>query len=211
MSLSNHSVSNSPTASILLKAKRFSIFSIFTLTAIIANPLLAKAQIAVDGSTATEVKGNTIAPVGQGTVNGGNLYHSFDKFNVPNSGVIFNTGNSSVDGTKVNNIINRVTGDTPSSILGTIESRSAFPNANLYLLNPNGVVFSPNARLDIGGSFHVTTGTGLGFEQIKSLVLTRTLSAFLVAIRKIFNLRSPNPPPSSIRVISKLTRVKIFL
>jgi len=178
MSLSNHSVSNSPTASILLKAKRFSIFSIFTLTAIIANPLLAKAQIAVDGSTATEVKGNTIAPVGQGTVNGGNLYHSFDKFNVPNSGVIFNTGNSSVDGTKVNNIINRVTGDTPSSILGTIESRSAFPNANLYLLNPNGVVFSPNARLDIGGSFHVTTGTGLGFEQNQKFSVDKNSLSF---------------------------------
>jgi CHAT domain-containing protein len=178
MSLSNHSVSNSPTASILLKAKRFSIFSIFTLTAIIANPLLAKAQIAVDGSTATEVKGNTIAPVDKGTTNGGNLYHSFDKFNVPNSGVIFNTGNSSVDGTKVNNIINRVTGDTPSSILGTIESRSAFPNANLYLLNPNGVVFSPNARLDIGGSFHVTTGTSLGFDQNQKFSVDKNSLSF---------------------------------
>jgi filamentous hemagglutinin family protein len=147
MSLSNRSVSNSPTPSILLKARRFGIFSIFTVTAIIANPLLVKAQIAVDDSTATEVKGNAIAPVDRGTINGGNLYHSFDKFNVPNSGVIFNTGNSSVDGTKVNNIINRVTGDTPSSILGTIESRSAFPNANLYLLNPNGVVLALTPKL----------------------------------------------------------------
>ncbi len=178
MSLSNRSISNSPAASILLKAKRFGIFSIFTLTAIIANPLLVKAQIAVDGSTATEVKGNTIAPVGQGTVNGGNLYHSFDKFNVPNSGVIFNTGNSSVDGTRVNNIINRVTGDTPSSILGTIESRSAFPNANLYLLNPNGVVFGANARLDIGGSFNVTTGTSLGFDQNQKFSVDKNSLSF---------------------------------
>ena len=178
MSLSNCGVSNSPVASILLKAKRFGIFSIFTLTAIIANPLLVKAQIAVDGSTATEVKGNVVSPVGQGTVNGGNLYHSFDKFNVPNSGVIFNTGNSSVDGTKVNNIINRVTGDTPSSILGTIESRSAFPNANLYLLNPNGVVFGANARLDIGGSFNVTTGTSLGFDQNQKFSVDKNSLSF---------------------------------
>jgi len=174
----NRGVSNSPRSSILLKAKQCGIFSIFTLTTIVANPLLVKAQIAVDGSTASEAKGNAIAPVGQGTVNGGNLYHSFDKFNVPNSGVIFNTGNSSVDGTKVNNIINRVTGNTPSSILGTIESRSAFPNANLYLLNPNGVVFGANARLDIGGSFNVTTGTSLGFDQNQKFSVDKNSLSF---------------------------------
>ena len=32
-------------------------------------------------------------------------------------------------------------------------------------MNPNGIVFGQNARLDIGGSFHATTGTGLGFEN----------------------------------------------
>ena len=124
-----------------------------------------QAQIAVDGSTATQVNGNAIAPTGAGTVNGNNLYHSFSEFNVPQSGVIFNTGNSAVNGSDVRNIINRVTGDNPSAILGTLESRQAFPNANLYLMNPNGIVFGQNARLDIGGSFHATTGTGLGFDN----------------------------------------------
>jgi filamentous hemagglutinin family protein len=124
-----------------------------------------KAQIATDGSTATQVNGNAIAPTGAGTVNGNNLYHSFSEFNVPQSGVIFNTGNSAVNGADVRNIINRVTGDNPSAILGTLESRQAFPNANLYLMNPNGIVFGQNARLDIGGSFHATTGTGLGFDS----------------------------------------------
>ncbi|WP_434686321.1 CHAT domain-containing protein [Pseudanabaena minima] len=124
-----------------------------------------QAQIAVDGSTATQVNGNAIAPTGAGTVNGGNLYHSFSEFNVPQSGVTFNTGYSALNGADVRNIINRVTGDNPSAVLGTIESRQAFPNANLYLMNPNGIVFGQNARLDIGGSFHATTGTGLGFDN----------------------------------------------
>ncbi|OYQ62080.1 hypothetical protein B9G53_23830 [Pseudanabaena sp. SR411] len=124
-----------------------------------------QAQIAVDGSTATQVNGNAITPTGAGTVNGGNLYHSFGEFNVPQTGVTFNTGNSAVNGADVRNIINRVTGDNPSAVLGTIESRQAFPNANLYLMNPNGIVFGQNARLDIGGSFHATTGTGLGFDS----------------------------------------------
>jgi len=101
----------------------------------------AQAQIAPDGTTATQVNGNAIAPTGAGTVNGGNLYHSFSELNVPQSGVIFNTGNSAVNGADVRNIINRVTGDNPSAILGTIESRQAFPNANLSLMNPNGIVF----------------------------------------------------------------------
>ncbi|MCA6534532.1 MAG: CHAT domain-containing protein [Pseudanabaena sp. M158S2SP1A06QC] len=124
-----------------------------------------QAQISVDGSTATQVNGNAIAPTGAGTINGNNLYHSFSEFNVPQSGVIFNTGNSAVNGADVRNIINRVTGDNPSAILGTLESRQAFPNANLYLMNPNGIIFGQNARLDIGGSFHATTGNGLGFDS----------------------------------------------
>ncbi len=127
------------------------------------NQSVVFAQIVPDNTTATQVNGNAIAPVGAGTVNGSNLYNSFDQFNVPNSGVIFNTGNSTVDGSKINNILNRVTGDTPSQILGTIESRTAFPNANIFLMNPNGVIFGKDARLDISGSFNVTTGTGLGF------------------------------------------------
>jgi filamentous hemagglutinin family protein len=133
--------------------------------AILSSAQSTHAQIATDGSTATQVNGNAIAPTGLGTVNGNNLYHSFSEFNVPQSGVIFNTGNSAVNGADVRNIINRVTGDNPSAILGTLESRQAFPNANLYLMNPNGIVFGQNARLDIGGSFHATTGTGLGFDN----------------------------------------------
>jgi filamentous hemagglutinin family protein len=133
--------------------------------AILSSAQSTQAQIATDGSTATQINGNAIAPTGSGTVNGKNLYHSFSEFNVPQSGVIFNTGNSAVNGADVRNIINRVTGDNPSAILGTLESRQAFPNANLYLMNPNGIVFGQNARLDIGGSFHATTGTGLSFDS----------------------------------------------
>ncbi|TYQ30941.1 CHAT domain-containing protein [Pseudanabaena sp. UWO310] len=129
---------------------------------IIAQP--TQAQISPDGTTATQVNGNAIVPKDGGTISGGNLYHSFSDFNVPQSGVIFKS-NSTVNGAEVQNIINRVTGGNPSAVLGTIESRQAFPNANLYLINPNGIVFGQNARLDIGGSFHASTGTGLGFDS----------------------------------------------
>ncbi|CAN1210505.1 Filamentous haemagglutinin FhaB/tRNA nuclease CdiA-like TPS domain-containing protein [Tumidithrix helvetica PCC 7403] len=147
-------------------------------TLALGNAQTALAQTVPDGTTATQVNGNAIAPTGAGTINGGNLYHSFNEFNVPQSGVVFNTGNSSVNGAEVQNIINRVTGSNPSAVLGTIESRQAFPNANLYLVNPNGIVFGQNARLDIGGSFHATTGTGLGFDNGQTFNADRNSLSF---------------------------------
>ena len=154
------------------------LLSIAILSAFSYTTQPAKAQITPDGSTATQVNGNVVSPTGSGTVNGDNLFHSFNQFNVPQSGTVFNTGNSNVNGAQINNIINRVTGDTPSSILGTIQSRQAFPNANLYLINPNGIVFGQNARLDIGGSFHANTGTGLTFSNNQTLSVDKNSTIF---------------------------------
>src|SRR4029434_6234699 len=41
--------------------------------------------------------------------------------------------------------------------------QSTLPGANLYLLNPSGVLFRSNATLDISGSFHVSTADVLRF------------------------------------------------
>lgn len=60
-----------------------------------------QAQVTPDGTTATTVDGNQINPVGSGTVNGNNLFHSFDQFNVPSGCVIFGTDGSSVDGNSI--------------------------------------------------------------------------------------------------------------
>jgi filamentous hemagglutinin family protein len=124
----------------------------------------AHAQILPDGTTSTGiVNDNTIIPANGGTVVGGNLYHSFEQFNVPTSGVTFDAGR--INGANISNIINRVTGGDPSAILGAIRSSASFPNANLYLLNPNGIVFGNGASLDIGGSFYAATGNALEFAN----------------------------------------------
>lgn len=81
---------------------------------------------------------------------GGNLFHSFSTFNI-------NAGESATFSgpNTVNNIIGRVTGGDPSHINGLL--RSTIPGADLYLLNPYGVLFGDNASLDIGGSFYAST------------------------------------------------------
>jgi len=96
-----------------------------------------------------------------GKIEGTNLFHSFGTFNIE-------TGQSATfSGPEtINNIIGRVTGGALSNIDGLI--KSDIQSANLYLLNPSGFLFGPNARLDVSGSFHVTTADylSLGNEGI---------------------------------------------
>ncbi|MEE9412395.1 MAG: filamentous hemagglutinin N-terminal domain-containing protein, partial [Methylococcales bacterium] len=89
---------------------------------------------------------------------GSNLFHSFGSFNL-------NRGESATfSGTPgINNVISRVTGGSPSSIDGIL--RSTIPNANLYFLNPAGVIFGANASLDVQGSFHISTADYLGLAD----------------------------------------------
>ncbi len=93
-----------------------------------------------------------------GQQRGGNLFHSFAKLNV-------NTGDSATFSgpENVTNVIGRVTGGTASNIDGAL--RSTIPNADLYLINPAGMVFGPNATLDVPGSFHASTADTLRFQD----------------------------------------------
>ncbi len=80
----------------------------------------------------------------------GNLFHSFQYFNLQIHEIATFSGPNSVS-----NIISRVTGGNPSNIEGLI--RSTIPNADMYFLNPYGIMFGENARLDVQGSFHAST------------------------------------------------------
>ena len=85
-----------------------------------------------------------------GTIEGSNLFHSFSQFNIENGESATFSGAESVS-----NIFSRVTGGAPSTIDGRL--RSTIPDANLFFVNPAGVMFGPNAQLDIQGSFATST------------------------------------------------------
>ena len=85
--------------------------------------------------------------------NGTNLFHSFGQFGVPTNNIA-NFLNDS--GLATSNILGRVTGGNPSNIFGAIQT-TGFGAANLFLMNPAGIVFGPNASLNVGGSASFTT------------------------------------------------------
>jgi filamentous hemagglutinin family protein len=92
----------------------------------------------------------------RGQIAGNNLFHSFSEFNV-NTGQTANFSGPD----NVQNIFGRVTGSNPTTIDGIISS--SIPGANLFLMNPNGMMFGPNAQINISGSFHATTADYLSF------------------------------------------------
>ena len=126
----------------------------------LSHPLV-QAQVIPDATLQPEnstvsIDGTSYQITG-GATRGSNLFHSFEQFSVPAGSTA-----AFVNADNIANILSRVTGGTLSDLQGTIQAGGS---ANLFLINPAGIVFGPNARLEIGGSFLASTGEGLRFDN----------------------------------------------
>ncbi|KOP23931.1 hypothetical protein AMR41_23615 [Hapalosiphon sp. MRB220] len=103
------------------------------------------------------IQGTPADQINGGTIRGSNLFHSFSEFNIQEGQRVY-----FANPTGINNILTRVTGNNPTNILGTLGVNGS---ANLFLMNPNGIIFGQNARLDLGGSFVASTANAIKFGE----------------------------------------------
>ncbi len=144
--------------SMIVIADLISLLAVFPVT--VAMSTVAQAQIAPAGdgtNTIITPDGNRF-DIGGGTLSGdrASLFHSFEQFGL-NPGQIANF----LANPQLQNILGRVVGNSPSVIDGLIQVSGGTPN--LFLLNPAGIIFGSNARLNVPGSFTATTASAIGF------------------------------------------------
>ncbi|MCT7993611.1 CHAT domain-containing protein [Laspinema olomoucense] len=115
---------------------------------------------------ATDGTGTVVTPEGtryditggQRSSDGRNLFHSFTEFGL-NPAEIANF----ISNPEIVNILGRINGGNASYINGLIQVTGGA--SHLYLMNPAGIVFGPNASLNVPGSFLATTATEIGFDD----------------------------------------------
>lgn len=125
-----------------------------------------------------------------GALRGSNLFHSFNEFNVAASQRLY-----FANPTGVQNIFSRVTGSNPSNILGVL---GVDGSANLFLLNPNGIVFGTEAQLDLRGSFLATTGDRFVFPDDNEFSATTPQAPPLLTINVPVGVQFGERSPASI-------------
>ncbi len=129
--------------------------------------------------------------IDHGAIRGNNLFHSLQEFNIGSGrGAYFSNPAG------ITNIFSRITGSNSSQINGTL---GVLGNANLYLLNPNGILFGQNARLDLKGSFLATTANQINFADGTVFSVTNPQTSTLLTISVPVGLQfGSNPGPITV-------------
>ena len=134
------------------------------------------------------IKGIESDRIDGGAQRGANLFHSFQEFNIQQGrGVYF----SNPDG--VQNILTRVTGNNGSNILGTL---GVDGKADLFFINPNGIIFGPEAKLDVQSSFYGSTADSILFKNGFEFASSDPQAPPLLTVNVPIGLRLPENPGS---------------
>lgn len=122
---------------------------------------LAQAITPASDGTGTVVtpEGNRIdISGGQRSADGANLFHSFEQFGLSAEQIA-----NFLASPDIQNILGQISGGNVSVIDGLVQVSGG--SANLYLINPAGIILGPNAALNLDGSFTATTADRLGFSD----------------------------------------------
>jgi filamentous hemagglutinin family protein len=167
------------------------------------NRSLAQSNIVPDATLGAErsfvvpsINGLPVEAIAGGAQRGQNLFHSFEEFNVSGGrGAYFFSPNAAIQ-----NILARVTGSNRSEILGTL---GTFGNStpNLFLINPNGIIFGRGAKLDVGGSFVATTANALRLGETGLFSASEPETTTLLAINP--NALFFNQPSNQAEIVNR--------
>ena len=136
-----------------------------------------------------------------GATRGSSLFHSFREFNIGEGrGAYFENPSG------IANIFTRVTGGQSSNILGTLGVQG---NANLFLINPKGIVFGPNARLDLRGSFIGSTADSIVFNNGVEFSSTNPQTSPLLTVNIPTGLRFRDNPGAIVNRSTALGKVNL--
>jgi filamentous hemagglutinin family protein len=176
--------------SLSLLLKLFVESTIFVSILSISSVKVVSSQVIPDESlgtentkikTAVDIKDESSVLIEGGSVHGKNLFHSFNEFNVErNQNVYFDAPNN------IDIVFSRVTGENPTNISGVLgiwnSNSGELGKADLFLINPNGIVFGSHASLDMNGSFLPTTANAVTFPDGVKFEASATGNASLLSI-----------------------------
>src|SRR5438094_4436526 len=199
-----------------MKTKAFSLVIVIFLLSAWWSISHAQVTTSITPTTGTGNLGTNVNQSGNvfnitgGTRASTNLFHSFNQFSVGVQNAvndIANFQNTQINGSfpPTSNIFSRVTGGQPSNIFGTIQATD-FGAANLYLVNPAGVLFGSTALLNVQGSFHVSTADYIRFNDPSQLDVNKPRFYADPAQSSILTSFSPdafgflNPNPAAIAI-----------
>ena len=165
-------------------------------------PVVVNAQLIPDNTLGGENSIVTPIDLLKNRIDGGairdsNLFHSFQEFNIDNGKSVYFS-----NPTAIQNILTRVTGTNPSNIFGKL---GVLGDANLFLINPNGIIFGKNASLDIPGSFSATTSPSILFDNGFEFSAENPQGPPLLTVNITPGLQYPRSPQADITNQGNLT------